>query len=103
MELLQQALPALASLFERPLPRLLIVLGPDPMWHGGLSGEESFYMHGNRPLRTPDHTSPYLHELFHVAAPFRPHGDAHWVTEGLAEYYSVELQRRIGALSDSHH
>jgi predicted metalloprotease with PDZ domain len=71
------------------------------MWRGGLSGEESFYMHGDRPLRTPDQTSPYLHELFHVAAPFRPHADAHWVTEGLAEYYSIELQRRIGALSNT--
>jgi hypothetical protein len=99
VDLLHDALPALATLFDRPLPRLLIVLGPDPMWRGGLSGEESFYLHGDRPLRSPDHTSPYLHELFHVAAPFRPHADAHWVTEGLAEYYSVELQRRIGAVS----
>src|SRR5207253_3077547 len=43
-------------------------------------------------------TSPYLHELFHVAAPFRPAPDAHWVTEGLAEYYTLELQHRIGRL-----
>ena len=103
VELLQQALPALASLFDRRLPRLLIAIGPDPMWRGGLSGEESFYMHGDRPLRSPDYTSPYLHELFHVTAPFRPHADAHWVTEGLAEYYSIELQRRIGALSEAHY
>jgi hypothetical protein len=103
VELLQHALPAVTSLFDRPLPRLLIVLGPDPMWRGGLSGEESFYMHGDRPLRSPDYTSPYLHELFHVAAPFRPQSDAHWVTEGLAEYYSVELQRRFGILSEAHY
>ena len=101
LQLLQQVLPVIATLFDRSLPRLLIVLGPDPMWRGGLSGEESFYMHGDRPLRSPDQTSPYLHELFHVAAPFRPHADAHWVTEGLAEYYSIELQRRIGTLSDT--
>jgi hypothetical protein len=99
VQLLTQTLPALRTLFDRALPRLLIVLGPDPMWHGGLSGEESFYMHGRRPIRTRDHTSPYLHELFHVAAPFRPSSDAHWVTEGLAEYYSVELSRRLGDLS----
>lgn len=100
-QLLDETLPRLATLFDRPLPRLVIVVGPDPMWHGGLSGEESFYMHGDRPLRSPDRTSPYLHELFHVAAPFRPGADAHWVTEGLAEYYSVELQRRIGALDEA--
>ncbi len=98
---LTPAIPLVTALFDRPLPRLLIVLGPDPMWHGGLSGEESFYMHGERPLRTRDHTSPYFHELFHVAAPFRPNADAHWVTEGLAEYYSIELQRRLGLLSDA--
>jgi hypothetical protein len=98
---MQQALPVVTTLFGRQLPRLLIVIGPDPMWRGGSSGEESFYIHDGRPLRSRDHTSPYLHELFHVAAPFRPHADAHWVTEGLAEYYSVELQRRIGRLSDA--
>lgn len=101
VQLLEQSLPVLTTLFDRHLSRLLIVIGPDPMWHGGLSGEESFYIHGDRPLRSPDRTSPYLHELFHVAAPFRPSGDAHWVTEGLAEYYSVEVQRRIGTLDDA--
>lgn len=97
--LMAEALPYVKTLFDRPLSRLLIVIGSDPMWRGGLSGEQSFYMHDRRPIRTRDHTSPYLHELFHVAAPFRPHADAHWVTEGLAEYYSIELQRRMGRLS----
>jgi hypothetical protein len=97
--LMTQALPLVKTLFGRELPRLLIVIGSDPMWRGGLSGEQSFYMHDRRPVRTRDHTSPYLHELFHVAAPFRPHADGHWVTEGLAEYYSLELQRRMGSLS----
>ena len=100
LHLLVRALPTLHTLLGRSVPRLLIVMGPDPMWRGGLSGEESFYMHGNRPLRTPDRTSPHLHELFHVLAPFRPAADAHWVTEGLAEFYSVEIQRRIGRLDD---
>lgn len=98
---LAQAIPLVTALFDRPLPRLLIVIGSDPMWRGGLSGEASFYIHDRRPIRSRDHTSPYLHELFHVAAPFRPHADAHWVTEGLAEYYSIELQHRMGRLSDA--
>ncbi len=100
IQLLTRTLPSLTVLFDRTLPRLLVVLGPDPMWRGGLSGEESFYMHGRRPVRSSDGTSPYLHELFHVAAPFRPAADAHWVTEGLAEYYSIELPRRLGTLSE---
>ena len=100
LALLEQALPLTSTLFGYAPARLLIVIAPDPMWRGGLSGEESFYMHGDRPLQTPDRTSPYLHELFHVIAPFRPAPDAHWVAEGLAEFYSVELQRRIGRLDE---
>lgn len=100
VHLISEALPVLTTLFGRALPRLLIVLGPDPMWRGGLSGEDSFYMHGDRPLRSRDHTSPYIHELFHVAAPFRPGPDGHWVTEGLAEYYSVEIPRRLGMVTE---
>ncbi len=99
--LVTQALPMLNTLVGRTLPKLLVVRASDPMWRGGLSGEESFFMHGDRPLRTPDRTSPYLHELFHVLVPFRPAEDAHWVTEGLAEFYSVELQRRLGRLTPS--
>lgn len=101
LALLDRALPVLHDVLGRARPRLVIVTGTDPMWRGGLSGEDSFYMHGDRPLQTPDRTSPYLHELFHVSAPFRPGADGHWVTEGLAELYSVEIQRRTGLLDDA--
>ncbi len=100
LALLGRALPIVHELLGTR-SRLVIAIGADPMWRGGLSGEDSFYMHGDRPLQTPDRTSPYLHELFHVNAPFRPAADAHWVTEGLAELYSIEIQRRIGALDDA--
>jgi len=100
LALLDRALPVMHELMGRVRSRLLIVTGVDPMWRGGLSGEDSFYMHGDRPLQTPDRTSPYLHELFHVSAPFRPAADAHWVTEGLAELYTIEVQRRVGLLDD---
>jgi hypothetical protein len=98
-DLYTRALPLFPSLIGA-LPRsLLVVSAPDPMWRGGLSGEHSLYLHGDRPLRTPDHTSPALHELFHVVASFRPAADARWISEGLAEFYSLELQRRLGAVS----
>jgi hypothetical protein len=77
---------------------VLVVSAPDPMWHGGISGEASLFMHGTRPLRTPDKTSPYLHELFHVLQPYKPAADADWIEEGLAEFYSLELQRRAGLI-----
>ncbi len=96
--LYETTLPALEKLLSRPMDRLLVVSAPDPMWHGGISGNASFYMHGARPLRTPDKTSPYLHELFHVMQPYKPGPDADWIEEGLAEFYSLELQRRAGLL-----
>jgi len=96
---LEPTLPALKKLLRAEPETLLLISAPDPMWHGGISGEHSLYMHANRPLRTPDKTSPYLHELFHVLQPYKPGPDADWIEEGLAEFYSLELQRRAGLLS----
>jgi hypothetical protein len=101
LELYEKALPLLTGMLHNAPATLLIVSGANPMWRGGLSGESSIFLHGARPIRTPDRTSPPLHELFHVLAPFRPGPDGHWVTEGLAEYYSLDLQRRVGMLDDA--
>ena len=98
--LLTTTLPALKKLLLARPETLLLVNAPDPMWHGGLSGERSFYMHAGRPLRTPDKTSPWLHEMFHVLQPYKPAPDADWIEEGLAEFYSLELQRRGGLVDD---
>jgi hypothetical protein len=98
---LTTTLPALKKLLLARPETLLLVTAPDPMWHGGLSGERSFYMHAGRPLRTPDKTSPWLHEMFHVLQPYKPAPDADWIEEGLAEFYSLELQRRAGLVGDA--
>ncbi len=100
LRLYARTMPLLAAVLGPPPPRLLVVSAGDPMWHGGLSGEDSFFVHGHLPLRSPDRTSTYLHELFHVWAPLTPARDGHWVSEGLAEYYSLALQHRAGLLSD---
>ena len=42
LRLYARTLPLLASVLGPPPPRLLVVSAPDPMWHGGLSGEDSF-------------------------------------------------------------
>jgi hypothetical protein len=96
--LLDSTLPALKKLLDATPETVLMVSAPDPMWHGGISGYHSFFIHGARPLRTPDKTSPYLHELFHVLQPYKPTADADWIEEGLAEFYSLELQRRAGLI-----
>ncbi len=100
---LDATLPPLLKLLSgsqraRVAQKLLLVSAPDPMWRGGISGRNSFFLHGDRPLRDVDRTSPVLHELFHVLQPFRPAQDADWIVEGLAEFYSVELQRRAGLI-----
>ncbi len=100
-QFLETTLPALKKLLLARTETVLVVSAPDPMWHGGISGQDSFFMHGDRPLRTPDKTSPYLHELFHVLQPYRAGADADWIEEGLAEFYSLELQRRAGLIDDS--
>lgn len=97
--MLGDAMPRLRRMFRQMPPEILVVSAGDPMWRGGLSADHSLFLHGDRPLRTPDKTSPLLHEMFHVTAPFRGRPDADWVIEGLAEYYSLELQRRSGALT----
>ena len=94
-----KTIPLLVGILGAPPPRLLIVSAPDPMWHGGLSGEDSFFVHGRIPIRSPDKTCSYLHELFHVWQPFHPSADGRWVSEGLAEYYSLALPYRAGRLS----
>src|SRR5262245_11388533 len=99
LRLYAHTLPLLADILGHPPARLLVVSAPDPMWHGGLSGEDSFFVNGHIPIRSADKTSSYLHELFHVWQPFRPGPDGRWVSEGLAEYYSLVLQERAGRLS----
>lgn len=102
LALLRWTLPRLRAVL--PLPeRLLIVGAGDPMWRGGLSGPASLYLHADRPLLTPDATSPALHEIFHAVLG-RPAGAGDdWIVEGLAELYSLEMLVRSGTVSRARH
>jgi len=44
LTLYSRTAPLLAKLLGPPPPRLLVVSAPYPMWHGGLSGEASFFV-----------------------------------------------------------
>jgi hypothetical protein len=92
--------PQMQEVFPRDPAKLLIVGAGDPMWRGGLSATNSYYMHADRPLVSENGTSSLVHELVHVFSRISQRDRSDWVVEGLAEYYAIELMRRAGGLSE---
>ncbi len=101
--LLRWTLPALKQAAGDLPPSLLVVAAGDPMWRGGLSGPGSLYLHADRPLIERDGTSPVLHELVHVVMRAIASERTDWIVEGMAEYYSLEMLRRSGTVSEKDH
>jgi hypothetical protein len=99
LALLNWTLPELASILPGALTRLTIISAGEPMWRGGLSAPASFYLHADRPLISENATSPVLHETMHTALSIQAKDGFDWITEGLAEYYSIELLRRGNAIT----
>ncbi len=93
--------PALRDALGRLPDKLLIVGAGDPMWRGGLSGPNSLFLHADRPLVSENGTSTLVHEMFHVSSRIRGARADDWIAEGLAEFYSIELLRRSGLISES--
>jgi len=92
--------PQVQNVFPRDPAKLLIVGAGDPMWRGGLSGPNSLYMHADRPMVSENGTSSLVHELVHVFSRIKDSDRSDWITEGLAEYYAIELVRRAGGMSE---
>ncbi|MFG0806950.1 hypothetical protein [Pseudomonas fluvialis] len=92
--------PHAQQVFPRDPAKLLIVGAGDPMWRGGLSASNSYYMHSDRPLVSENGTSSLVHELVHVFSRIRDTDRSDWISEGIAEYYAIELMRRAGGLSE---
>ena len=88
------------AVFPRDPDKMLIVGAGDPMWRGGLSAGNSYYMHADRPLVSENGTSSLVHELVHLFSRIQSRDRSDWITEGLAEYYAIELVRRAGGLSE---
>jgi len=100
MVFLGWTLPALVEVFPEFPDHLLIVGASDGMWHGGLSGPGALYLHAERPLVSENGTSSVLHELVHIATGEPAPGNNDWLVEGLAEFYSLEILRRTGGISE---
>lgn len=92
--------PEAQNVFPRDPKKLLIVSAGDPMWRGGLSGPNSLFMHADRPLVSENGTSSLVHELVHVFSRISDADRSDWISEGLAEYYAIELMRRAGGISE---
>jgi predicted metalloprotease with PDZ domain len=93
-------LPEFERAFETLPPKLLLVGAGSPMWRGGLSAPNSFFLHIERPLVSENGTSTLVHEMVHVVTRIRGAANDDWIAEGLAEYYAIELLRRAGGISD---
>ncbi len=100
LTLLTVVWPEVQHVFPRDPKKLLIVGAGDPMWRGGLSGPNSLFMHADRPLVSENGTSSLVHELVHVFSRITDADRSDWISEGLAEYYAIELVRRAGGMSE---
>lgn len=104
-EIYAKVIPLMADFLPEYAKEFLVIIGKDPMWRGGLSGENSLYLNRGVPNITKDHTSTLVHEYFHVSDGFiKDKQDAEWLVEGLAEFYSLRLlyDAKISTKKDFH-
>lgn len=93
---LQFTWPQLVQVCGKSPEKILVVGGDSPMWRGGLSAGNSFYVHADRPLVSENGTSTFLHELFHMCSRISGKDKSDWIAEGLAEYYAVKILHKSG-------
>jgi len=101
LALLNWTLPELARVLPELPVRLTIISAADPMWRGGLSAPNSLYVHAERPLISENSTSTLLHEVMHGTLRLTAAQGYDWIVEGIAEFYSLELLRRSGTITES--
>ncbi|MFJ7143032.1 MAG: hypothetical protein ACN6P5_05815 [Pseudomonas protegens] len=92
--------PQVQAVFPRQPGKLLIVGAADPMWRGSLAGRDSLFLHSRLPLVSESGSSPLLRELVQSLSRINDSQGSDWISEGLAEYYGIELLRRAGGISD---
>lgn len=92
--------PQVQAVVPRHPAKLLIVGAGDPLWRGAKAGRESIYLHSRPALVSERGSSPLLRELMQVLARINDDDRSDWISEGLNEYYAIELLRRAGGMSD---
>lgn len=94
-------LPEMRAIFGELPPKILVVGAGDSMWRGGLSGPRSLYMHSGRPLISENGTSTLLHEFVHLISRISGVRGHKYISEGVAEFYSIELLHRTGGTTQA--
>jgi len=92
--------PQVQAVVPRHPAKLLIVGAGDPMWRGVQAGHESIYLHSRPPLVSERGNSSLLRELMQMLVRINDQDRSDWISEGLNEYYAIELLRRAGGMSD---
>lgn len=92
--------PKLQAVFPRTPGKLLVVGVADAMGRNASAGHDSVFLNSNRPLISESGVSPLVRELVQVFGRVKARDRSDWITEGLAEYYAVELLRRAGGMSE---
>ncbi|MEX5509605.1 hypothetical protein [Pseudomonas paralactis] len=92
--------PQVDAAFPRHPGKLLIVGANDPMRRGAYSLHDSIYLNSRTPLVSENGSSPLLREVVQAIGRFNDHDSSDWISEGLGEYYAIELVRRAGGLTD---
>jgi hypothetical protein len=92
--------PQVQAVFPRHPSKLLIVGANDPMWRGSLAARESIYLNSRLPLVSESGSSALVRELAQVFGRIKDSQRSDWISEGVAQYYAIELVRRAGGMSD---
>ena len=92
--------PQVEAAFPRHPAKLLVVGASDPMRRGAFSARDSIYLNSRTPLVGENGSSPLLREVVQAIGRFNDHDTRDWISEGLGEYYAIELLRRAGGITD---
>ncbi|MGY2292674.1 hypothetical protein ACW9H6_23230 [Pseudomonas sp. SDO528_S397] len=92
--------PQVQAVFPRHPDKLLVVGAGDPMRRGVFASRDSIYLNSRTALVSENGSSPLIREVVQAVGRFKDHQNSDWISEGLAEYYSIELLRRAGGISD---
>lgn len=92
--------PQVEAALPRHPAKLLIVGASDPLRRGAFASRDSIYLNSRTPLISENGSSALLREVVQAIGRFNDHDTSDWISEGLGEYYAIELLRRAGGITD---